>query len=136
MKAGPPVKRKDEACLSGAIPTLWPAAEAPAPMRSLLEIVLLGAVVALAWEKPISERVGEVIPALADKKPAVAAMRAMPVLAAAPAETPSGAWMWDPNRRSVLDRPAYDPKQRAAWAADEYGRHYWIDGEGKRHYER
>ena len=101
-------------------------------MRSLLEIVLLGAVVALAWEKSISERVGEVVPALASNEPAVAANRATPVAAT----NTSGAWMWDPNRRSALDRPAYDPKERQPWTVDHYGRRYWVDAAGKRHYER
>ena len=101
-------------------------------MRSVIEIVILGAVVALAWEKSISERVGEVIPALAAKEEASGLpRRARPVAANA-----NGAWMWDSNRRSVLDRPAYDPKERQSWTADNYGRRYRVDAQGKRHYER
>ena len=101
-------------------------------MRSVIEIVILGAVVALAWEKSISERVGEVMPALATAQPLLAAKRATPVSAT----NTSGAWMWDPNRRSVLDRPAYDSKERQSWMADEYGRRYRLDAQGARHYER
>ena len=101
-------------------------------MRSVIEIAILGAVVALGWEKSISERVGEAIPAFASTQPKVAAKRATPVAAA----QTSGAWMWDPNRRSVLDRPAYDPKERQPWTVDQYGRRYWVDAQGARHYER
>ena len=101
-------------------------------MRSLLEIVLLGAVVAVAWEKSLSERVGEVIPALAPEQAKSApSKRAIPIAA-----NSSGAWMWDPERRSPLDRPAYDPKERHQWTVDDYGRRYWADAQGKRHYER
>ena len=92
---------------------------------------------ALAWEKSISQRVGEAIPAFQPALAAKSATRA-PVLRAQPvAATASqnGAWMWDPNRRSVLDRPAYDPKERHAWTVDNYGRRYWVDAQGVRHYE-
>ena len=101
-------------------------------MRSLIEIVLLGGVLALAWEKPISERVGEIIPALGDNKGASHSRPATPVAAT----NTSGAWMWDANRRSVLDRPAYDPKERHPWTVDDHGRRYRADAKGARHYER
>lgn len=101
-------------------------------MRSLIGIAVLGAVIALAWEKPIGERVGEVIPAFASKQPPVAAKRATP----AAATNSSGAWMWDPNRRTALDRPAYDAKERPPLLTDHAGRKYWVDERGKRHYER
>jgi hypothetical protein len=44
--------------------------------------------------------------------------------------------MWDPNRRSALDHPAYDAKERHPLTIDNYGRRYWADAQGKRHYER
>ena len=105
----------------------------PSGMRSLIEIVILGTVVALAWEKPIREQVGELVPALAAKKPATTAKRATPV---ATTNASNGDWMWDPNRRSVLDRPAYDAKERPPAVVDEYGRRYWADAQGRRHYDR
>ena len=101
-------------------------------MRTLFEVVLLGALVALAWEKSISERLGDVIPAFASKHPTSPAQRALPVAAT----NTSGAWMWDPNRRTALDRPAYDPKERPGWAHDEHGRRYWVDVRAQRQYER
>lgn len=102
-------------------------------MRSLIEAVLLSAIVALAWEKPISERVGDVIPALASNGPVTQPVRATPVAA-----NSFGLWMWDENRKSVLDRPAYS--QTAAFTnhvyyADNHGRRFWVDAQGKRHYE-
>ena len=103
-------------------------------MRLLIEVVLLSLVVALAWEKSISERVGEVIPALATKQRASAApRRAQPV-----ASNTSGAWMWDRNRRTALDRPAYNktgPSNGETVLVDEYGRKYRLDAEGRRTYE-
>lgn len=101
-------------------------------MRSLIEIVIVGALVALAWDKSISERIGEVVPALTAKQSSRVAMRATPVAGA----SPSGAWMWDPNRRTALDRPAYDSRQRNDVTADEQGRRYWLDAQGRRQYER
>ena len=101
-------------------------------MRSVVELAILAAVIALAWEKSISQRVGEVIPAFASEQPRAMAKRATPVSAS----NTSGAWMWDPNRRSVLDRPAYDPKERQSWTVDNYGRRYWVAAQGARHYER
>ncbi len=80
------------------------------------------------------DRVGELIPALASAQPAVAAKRATPV--SATNSSTSGAWMWDPNRRTALDRPAYESKERQSWTADEYGRRYRVDAQGVRHYER
>ena len=102
-----PSKLAHEACFSRAHPTIS-AELRPPPMRSLLEVAVLAAVVALAWEKSISQRVGEAIPALHPALAATSATRA-PALRAQPAAATAserGAWMWDPNRRSGLDRPA------------------------------
>lgn len=100
-------------------------------MRFLLELVLLGALVALAWEKSIRERVAEVFPAVAVVQKAGPVKRAAP----AAASNTSGAWMWDPNRRTTLDRPAYDSRERPGWEVDEHGRRYRIDVRGRRQYE-
>ena len=72
-------------------------------MRFFLEIILAAALIALAWEKSLKERASE-LPWVSDgfKKPAQRQHRH----SATPVPTVSGAWMWDPNRKSVLDRPS------------------------------
>jgi hypothetical protein len=75
-------------------------------MRLVLEIILAAALIALAWEKSLKERASEIswvdkmAPAL--KKSVQRQHRP----AATPAPTVSGAWMWDPNRKTSLDRPS------------------------------
>jgi hypothetical protein len=105
-------------------------------MRSLIGVLLFAAIVALAWDKSFSERVGEVMPALAAKKQSASpALRATPVSASA---SESGAWMWDPNRRTALDRPAYNQSRSFTghiYYVDDYGRKYWLDNRGARRYD-
>ena len=103
-------------------------------MRLLCELAIVAALIAAAWQKPFGERLGEVIPLFG--KPAPPAL-AQPV-AYHPGASPSGAWMWDPNRRTTLDRPAYNESRTFTghiYYADDYGRKYWLDGQGKRRYD-
>jgi hypothetical protein len=75
-------------------------------MRTLLEIILAAAIIALAWEKSLEERARD-IPWLGDKISPVVKSPDNPrssTLNPRPINTPA-AWMWDPNRRSVLDTP-------------------------------
>ena len=75
-------------------------------MRTLLEIILAAALIALAWEKSLEERARD-IPWLGEKMSAVVKSPDHPrssTLNSRPVSTPA-AWMWDPNRRSVLDTP-------------------------------
>lgn len=77
-------------------------------MRFLCEIWVVGALIYLAWEKPFSEYLPQTrkpppTPALV---PAAVTQQPPPVRPIARvALTPSGAWMWDKNHRSALDRP-------------------------------
>jgi hypothetical protein len=67
-------------------------------VRVFIEIMFVVLVVALAWEKSLKDRAREVSwlsQFMAAEKPK-----------AAPTASPSGAWMWDPNRRTALDTPA------------------------------
>lgn len=109
-------------------------------MRTLLELLLISALVIVAWEKPYHEWLGEAVPIFA-KQPAHSDVgkvrRALPASQPSPALT-NGAWMHDPNRKTALDRPAYNNSQSFTSHVvykDESGKNYWIDGEGKRHYE-
>ena len=75
-------------------------------MRLLLEIIIVAAIIALAWEKSLKERASE-IPVLGDKiGPTLKKSAKRPHRpGATPAPSVSGAWMWDPNRKTALDRP-------------------------------
>jgi hypothetical protein len=76
----------------------------PKPMRTLFEIVLAAALIALAWEKSLEERARD-IPWLGDK---IAVSEKSTKTTKAPQSPPvstPAAWMSDPNRRSVLDTP-------------------------------
>jgi hypothetical protein len=73
-------------------------------MRLLVELVLVAALIALAWEKSLEERARD-IPWLADKIPASEkSTKVTKGPKPKPASTPA-AWMWDSSRRTVLDTP-------------------------------
>lgn len=79
-------------------------------MRLVLEIIVAGLLIALAWEKSLKERASE-IPWIGDKiGPMSTHTKRRPFVT--PAPTASGAWMWDPNRKSPLDRPSPTPVPR------------------------
>jgi hypothetical protein len=74
-------------------------------MRLLLEIILAAALIGLAWGKSFKDRLSEV-PWIKDKitaseKSTKPAQNTHPP----PVLSPTVAWIWDPNRRSVLDTP-------------------------------
>ena len=130
-------------------------------MRLLVEILIIGGLIYLGWEQPLKQRADEVKEAIRAAghalehpqssetqrtvPPATAAPAATPiptpipqarVTITAPTPTPRGAWMWDEKHRSVLDRPAYDQSQPVQKYHDQYGRSYWIDANGVRHYDQ
>ena len=86
-------------------------------MRLLFELLIIAALIAAAWEKSYQERLGEALPMFAKgssppprAEPARRAAPAASAQAAAPAASPSGAWMWDPKRKSALDpKPSPEP---------------------------
>src|SRR5438477_10257481 len=102
-------------------------------MRLLGEIAVVILLIALAWEKPF-------------KRWFVAPPPPPPVTYSAPEPNspPKGAWMWDPNRRTPLDRGSYNQHHGVSAApfvtgdtpiyTDSYGRKYWVDGKGQQHY--
>ena len=100
-------------------------------MRLLGEIIIIGALIYVGWEKPFTEwihgppPVVTAVPAPPPPRPIVRAVA-----------TPSGAWMWDSSRKSPLDPPG----QKKSFTGhitykDENGETYWLDGAGRRHYE-
>ena len=119
-------------------------------MRLLFEILIIGAVIYLAWDMPLKQRVDQLRGAVTSKPPATASREAgaTPVPQTPPptpapflrpikrATPPPGAWMWDSKHRSTLDRPAYGQAQPVQRYQDPFGRHYWIDADGARHYDQ
>lgn len=127
-------------------------------MRIFLELLIAAALVALAWQVPYRDRFAEVIPSLGKTQTTKPAPRAadeerhvvahpqpaaeQPVAAQhAPAASPTAAanWMWDPKRPGSLDRPGHSPTPtvftKHIYYTDEKGKKYWLDAQGKRHYE-
>jgi len=73
-------------------------------MRLFFELLVIGVLIYLAWDMPLSQRVDE----LRGRHPT---HRQVPPRQAV--ATPAhGAWMWDPNHHGVLDRPTPSPAIR------------------------
>lgn len=70
-------------------------------MRLVVAIALLARLLFLGWEVPFREQLPESIAHFV----APARTSTAPIRHAA--SNSSGTWMWDPNHKSVLDRPAY-----------------------------
>jgi len=70
-------------------------------MRTIIEIILAAALIALGWEQPLKDRV----PWLSDKSSTTASHLQPSTLSPRPTATVSGSGMWDPNRQSILDTP-------------------------------
>lgn len=111
-------------------------------MRLILEVVVVAALVAFAWDKSYRERVSQVPLVGEHLAPAAQPPRATRVAARnQPQPSPTisnGAWMWDPNHKTALDRPA--PNKDGSFTGhvfytDEHGKKYWLDAQGQRHYE-
>lgn len=84
-------------------------------MRLIAEIVIFSALLAVCWEKSLKERVMGPSAETAVKAKAPSALggrNRQAVVEPAATLTPSGAWMWDKNRRSPLDPPT--PKTEKA----------------------
>jgi len=87
-------------------------------MRLLIEIVIIGGLIYLGWEKPFKEWRNQVRAAVTSKQapssqetltaPAVQTpvRQPRPIISATPQH---GAWMWDPNHHGTLDRPSASP---------------------------
>ncbi len=88
-------------------------------MRLLFEILIIGAVIYLAWDMPLKQRVDQLRAALTSKQAAPGSQEATstptsipllrPIIRATP---PPGAWMWDSKHHGTLDRPSPSPTIR------------------------
>jgi hypothetical protein len=110
-------------------------------MRLLCEIFVIGGLIYLGWERPFHDwlpsNVAEVSKSPRANARSVANSQSQPSVRTTPA--PSGSWMWDPNHKTALDRPAYNKTQSFTGHityVDENGHAYWLDASGTRHYEK
>ncbi len=117
-------------------------------VRALFNVVLLIgliSIVALTWDKPLRERISEmpvVGPYLSSSSTEVLQPARVTRVGAhtQPERSPqtNGAWMWDPNHRTALDRPAYNQTHgftNHVYYVDNNGAKYWVDAQGQRDYE-
>jgi hypothetical protein len=74
-------------------------------VRTLLELMIAAAIIALGWDQPFSERV----PWFPDKTPKSSDHSRSSISNPRPTGTASGSWMWDPKRQSILDTPRPKP---------------------------
>jgi hypothetical protein len=125
-------------------------------VRFLIEVLIIGGLISLGWEQPFKGRLEQVQAAvraaaasklkptvIPQETPVPVAPTATPIpiaqpraVIAAPTPTARGAWMWDEKHHSPLDRPAYDQTQPVQRYHDQYGRSYWLDTNGVRHYDQ
>jgi hypothetical protein len=124
-------------------------------VRLLIEVWIIGGLISLGWEQPFKGRLGQVETAVRAAAstlkptaipqeapvPVAPAVPATPVsqpraVIATPTPTARGAWMWDEKHHSPLDRPAYGQTQLVQRYHDQYGRSYWVDANGVRHYDQ
>jgi hypothetical protein len=109
-------------------------------VRLLCEIFIIGVLLWLTWDKSIRDRIGGLTgrPVQVQQTPAVEPSQSGPITryVERPQPTASGQWMWDPAHHSVLDRPAYESKDKSQRYFDAEGRSYWYDAQGVRHYDR
>jgi hypothetical protein len=71
-------------------------------MRTLLELIIAAAIIAIGWEKSLKERADDL--AWFSDKPSSTHSRSS-IVNPRPSPTAPGAWMWDPKRQSILDTP-------------------------------
>jgi hypothetical protein len=124
-------------------------------VRLLIEVFIISGLISLSWEQPLKGRLEQVetaVRAAASKLKPTAIPQGTPVPGApiatatpvpqpkvifvTPTASPRGAWMWDEKHHSPLDRPAYDQSQPVQRYHDQYGRSYWLDANGVRHYDQ
>jgi hypothetical protein len=85
-------------------------------MRLAIEAVVLAGLVYIGWEQSFSERLpGSIKPLFQRQVPAAA------------------------TQSATVDRPAYDSTRILSghiYYVDAAGKKYWLDAQGRRHYER
>jgi hypothetical protein len=93
-------------------------------MRLLCEILVVGAVIYLGWEKPFKEWIGQNAEAS--------------VFATSASRVQPGSNATSKASGSPLDRPVLNQTQSFTGHityVDEKGKTYWLDAQGRRHYQ-
>ena len=113
-------------------------------MRLLVEILVAAAVIALGWEESFHQRVGE-LPVVgsylgSEKVEGKArTLRALPASTTTQSTAPARAdSILDPTHRTILDKPIDPPNKTFTGHItykDEAGKTYWLDAQGRRHYQ-
>jgi len=79
-------------------------------MRLLGEIIIAGLLIYIGWATPFRDYFPASISGVAKSSPAPAiTLQPQPRPVVRSTSTPSGAWMWDANHHSALDRPTQAP---------------------------
>jgi hypothetical protein len=73
-------------------------------MRTLLELIIAAAIIAIGWEKSLKDRAQD-LPWFADRPTNTQNRSQSSTVNSRPSPTTPGAWMWDPKRQSILDTP-------------------------------
>ncbi len=107
-------------------------------MRLFLEVITVGALLLIGWEKPFRHWIVAPPPTVTPAPEATTAPHS-----SAPA---AKNWMWDRERTTPLDRGSYNRDDHVTRAPDIYyrgtvpgrvdqnGRRYWVDQSGGIHY--
>lgn len=130
-------------------------------VRLLAELLIAAALIAIGWKTPYAKRLNAFFPTAAKTTPALSSAEPAPP-SGDPTEQPrvssvvsqtkeaqpsidaksatsSGDWMWDPKRPGSLDRPGQSATPTTftghIFYTDEQGKRYWLDAQGKHHYQ-
>jgi hypothetical protein len=90
-------------------------------MRLLVDLIIAAAIIALAWEKPLNERVNQLpwgdktapsakVPVQMSRPQSQPQSIVAPTPVVQPTSTVAGSWMWDPSHKSPLDPPRKSPR--------------------------
>src|SRR3712207_1571548 len=106
-------------------------------MRLLAEVVVIALLIGAGWNRSFRDWAIETrLVGASEVAPAKAPRRGQQTSAQPqPSASVSGAWMWDKERRTALDRPAYNPRDPDPRYVDPEGRSFRIDQDGKRQYD-
>lgn len=78
------------------------------PAKWLVYLLIVAAIVFIGWKQPLRYRFMSKAEIDLLENPAQVTPRSSTPIAHAPPASPTPNWMWDPNRRTPLDRDSYN----------------------------